>query len=70
VCHGQRTHNVIVDRVSHGYSLEPLRMLSEEVAGVDEIDRIMRSFGRFRTGPFEHMGLIGLGADHGATDSG
>jgi 3-hydroxybutyryl-CoA dehydrogenase len=67
MCHGQRMHDVIVNRVSLGYSLEPLRLLAEGVAGVDEIDKIMRSFGGFRTGPFEHMDLVGLDADRDTT---
>lgn len=64
MCHDQRKHDVIVDRVSRGYSLEPLRLLAEGVAGIDEIDKIMRSLGGFRTGPFEHMDLVGLDVDH------
>jgi 3-hydroxybutyryl-CoA dehydrogenase len=67
MCHGQRADDVMVNRVSRGYCLEALRMLGEGVAGVDEIDRIMRNFGRFRTGPFEHMDLVGIDTDHATT---
>ncbi|MFO0838577.1 MAG: 3-hydroxyacyl-CoA dehydrogenase NAD-binding domain-containing protein [Phycisphaerae bacterium] len=50
----------IVNRVARGYYLESLRLLGEGVAGVDEIDRTMRSLGGFRMGPFELMDLIGI----------
>jgi len=60
---------LIANRVGHGYSLEPLRRLAEGIAGVDEIDKIVRSFGAFRTGPFERMDLVGLDTDHGTTGS-
>lgn len=56
--------DLIVNRVGRGYCLEPLRMLSEGIAGVDEIDQVMRTLGRFRTGPFEHLDLVGLDADY------
>jgi 3-hydroxybutyryl-CoA dehydrogenase len=58
---------LIANRVSRAYSLEPLRMLGQGVAGVDEMDKIMRSLGGFRTGPFEHMDLVGVDADHALT---
>jgi 3-hydroxybutyryl-CoA dehydrogenase len=35
-------------------------MLSEGVAGVDEIDGLLKRLGGFRMGPFELMDLIGL----------
>ncbi len=54
------TPGFIVNRVARGYYLEAMRLLSEGVAGVDEIDAIMRTHGRFRMGPFELMDLVGL----------
>lgn len=53
------TPGFIVNRVARGYYLEALRLLGEGVAGVDEIDRVMRS-GGFKMGPFELMDLVGL----------
>jgi len=50
----------IVNRVARGYYLESLRMLGEGIAGVEEIDRILREVGGFRLGPFELMDLIGI----------
>jgi 3-hydroxybutyryl-CoA dehydrogenase len=58
------TPESIVDRVGRGYFLEPLRMLGEGVAGVDEIDRILTQLGGFRAGPFEQMDAVGLDVDH------
>lgn len=58
--HAKDTPGFIVNRVARGFYLEALRLLGEGVAGVDEIDGIMRSRGGFRMGPFELMDLVGL----------
>jgi 3-hydroxybutyryl-CoA dehydrogenase len=54
------TPGFIVNRVARGYYLEALRLLGEGVAGVDEVDNIMRVHGGFKMGPFELMDLVGL----------
>jgi 3-hydroxybutyryl-CoA dehydrogenase len=54
------TPGFIVNRVARGYYLEALRLLGEGVAGIDEIDQVMRVHGGFRMGPFELMDLVGL----------
>lgn len=54
------TPGFIVNRVARGYYLEALRLLGEGVAGVDEIDNIMRVHGGFKMGPYELMDLVGL----------
>lgn len=54
------TPGFIVNRVARGYYLEALRLLGEGVAGVDEIDNIMRVHGGFKMGPFELMDMVGL----------
>lgn len=54
------TPGFIVNRVARGYYLEGLRLLGEGVAGVDEIDGVMRMHGGFKMGPFELMDLVGL----------
>lgn len=54
------TPGFIVNRVARGYYLEALRVLGEGVAGVDEIDNVMRTHGGFKMGPFELMDLVGL----------
>lgn len=50
----------LANRLARPFSLEPLRMLSEEVAGAAAIDRACRLGGGFRMGPFELLDLIGL----------
>jgi len=54
------TPGFIVNRVARGFYLEALRLLGEGVAGVDEIDQVMKNHGKFRMGPFELMDLVGL----------
>jgi len=54
------TPGFIVNRVARGFYLESLRLLDEGVAGVYEIDQVMKNHGNFRMGPFELMDLVGL----------
>jgi 3-hydroxybutyryl-CoA dehydrogenase len=50
----------IANRLARPFSLESLRMLTEGVADVETIDRVVRLGGGFRMGPFELIDLIGL----------
>src|SRR5437660_7765998 len=50
----------LVNRCNRPVGLEALRVLSERLAGVEEIDRICRMQGGFRMGPFELMDLVGI----------
>jgi 3-hydroxybutyryl-CoA dehydrogenase len=50
----------LVNRCNRPFGLEALRLLQERVAGVEEIDRIVRLGGGFRMGPFELADLVGL----------
>ncbi len=50
----------LVNRCSRPFGLEALRLLSERVATVQQIDRICRLGGGFRMGPFELMDLVGV----------
>src|SRR5438552_3254730 len=50
----------LVNRCNRPFGLESLRLLSERIAGVEEIDRICRMQGGFRMGPFELMDLVGI----------
>lgn len=63
------TPGFIVNRVARGFYLEALRLLDEGVAGVDEIDQVMRVHGRFRMGPFELMDLIGIDVNYAVSTS-
>ena len=58
------TPGFIVNRVARGYYLEAMRMLGEGVAGIDEIDGIMKRLGGFRMGPFELMDLVGIDVNY------
>jgi len=50
----------IVNRCNRPFGLEALRLLSEQVATIEQIDRICRMGGGFRMGPFELMDLVGV----------
>ncbi len=50
----------LVNRVNRPYSLEALRLVTERVASVEQVDRICRLGGGFRMGPFELMDLVGV----------
>lgn len=63
------TPGFIVNRVARGFYLEALRLLEEGVAGIDEIDHIIRKHGGFRMGPFELMDLVGLDVNYAVSRS-
>jgi 3-hydroxybutyryl-CoA dehydrogenase len=50
----------LVNRCNRPFGLEALRMLSERIAPIETIDRIVRMEGGFRMGPFELMDLVGV----------
>ncbi|HLH13450.1 MAG TPA: 3-hydroxyacyl-CoA dehydrogenase NAD-binding domain-containing protein [Solirubrobacteraceae bacterium] len=50
----------IVNRCNRPFGLEALRLLQEQIADVQSIDRICRMEGGFRMGPFELMDLVGV----------
>ena len=50
----------LVNRCNRPWGLEALKLLSERVATVEQIDRICRLGGGFRMGPFELMDLVGV----------
>ncbi|MCK9249520.1 MAG: 3-hydroxyacyl-CoA dehydrogenase NAD-binding domain-containing protein [Solirubrobacteraceae bacterium] len=59
----------LVNRVNRPYSLEALKLLQEQIATVEQIDRICRQAARFRMGPFELMDLIGIETNHAVAES-
>ena len=63
------TPGFIVNRVARPFYGEALRLLDENVAYVEEIDRIVRIEGGFAMGPFELMDLIGLDVNLAVTQS-
>jgi len=50
----------LVNRCNRPFSLEALRVVQENLATVEQVDRIVRMGGGFRMGPFELMDLVGL----------
>jgi 3-hydroxybutyryl-CoA dehydrogenase len=50
----------IVNRCNRPFGLEALRLVQEQIADVESIDRICRLAGSFRMGPFELMDLVGV----------
>ncbi len=50
----------IVNRCNRPFGLEALRLLQEQLADVETIDRVCRMEGGFRMGPFELMDLVGV----------
>jgi 3-hydroxybutyryl-CoA dehydrogenase len=50
----------LVNRCNRPFGLEALKLLQEQVAPLQEIDRICRLGGGFRMGPFELMDLVGV----------
>ncbi len=59
----------IVNRVARGYYLEPLRMLVEGVASVEELDKTLTTAAGFRMGPFALMDLIGIDVNYAVSCS-
>lgn len=58
----------IVNRVARPFYGEALRLLGEQVGGVETIDELVRSVG-FRMGPFELLDLIGLDVNFDVTQA-
>ncbi len=50
----------LVNRCNRPFGLEALRLLQEQIADIETIDRIVRMEGGFRMGPFELMDLVGV----------
>jgi 3-hydroxybutyryl-CoA dehydrogenase len=58
----------IVNRVARHYYTESLKLLEDNVASVESIDKLLRSAG-FKMGPFELMDLIGIDVNLAVTTS-
>lgn len=63
------TPGFIVNRIARPFYGEALRLLGDQVASVEEIDRIVRTEGGFKMGPFELMDLIGIDVNFAVTQS-
>lgn len=58
----------IVNRIARHFYVESLKIAEEDVAGIEKIDKLMKSSG-FRLGPFELMDLIGVDTNFDVTSS-
>ena len=63
------TPGFIVNRVARPFYGEALRLLGENVASVEQIDRIVKDGAGFPMGPFELMDLIGIDINFAVTQS-
>jgi len=50
----------LVNRANRPFGLEALRLVTERIASVEQVDRVARLGGGFRMGPFELMDLVGV----------
>jgi 3-hydroxybutyryl-CoA dehydrogenase len=63
------TPGFIVNRIARPFYGEALKIMSEKVADVEQIDRIMKKAGNFKMGPFELQDLIGIDVNFAVTKS-
>ncbi len=57
----------IVNRIARPYYLEAMQLLEENVASIEQTDRIMEATG-FKMGPFKLMDLIGIDINYHVSD--
>ncbi len=62
------TPGFIVNRVARNFYGEAFRLVSDGIASVEQIDRLMKANG-FAMGPFELMDLIGIDVNLAVTES-
>lgn len=58
----------IVNRIARLYYVESLKILEEQVADLETIDRLLETSG-FKMGPFRLMDLIGVDTNYSVTES-
>lgn len=63
------TPGFIVNRVARPFYNEALRIMNDQVADVEQIDRIMKRAGKFKMGPFQLQDLIGIDVNLATTKS-
>lgn len=63
------TPGFIVNRVARSFYGESLRMLGENLASHETIDRVMTGVGGFKMGPFQLMDLVGVEVNFAVTRS-
>lgn len=65
----QDTSGFIINHAGRAYGTEALKMLTENVASTQDIDRILKHTLGFKMGPFELMDLTGLDVSHPVMES-
>ncbi|WP_298970205.1 3-hydroxyacyl-CoA dehydrogenase [uncultured Psychrobacter sp.] len=63
------TPGFIVNHGGRAFGTEALKILGEDVASLEQIDRILRDGAGFRMGPFELMDLTGVDVSHPVMES-
>ncbi|WP_449539006.1 3-hydroxyacyl-CoA dehydrogenase NAD-binding domain-containing protein [Ferdinandcohnia sp. Marseille-Q9671] len=63
------TPGFIVNRVARPFYNEALRIMNDNIASIEQIDRIMKRAGNFKMGPFELQDLIGIDINFATTKS-
>ncbi|MDR1075201.1 MAG: 3-hydroxyacyl-CoA dehydrogenase [Xanthomonadaceae bacterium] len=63
------TPGFLVNHAGRAYGTEALRIQSEGIASVEQVDRILRDMAGFRMGPFELFDLTGLDVSHAVMES-
>ncbi len=63
------TPGFIVNRVARPFYGEALKIMNDQGATVEQIDRIMKNAGNFKMGPFELQDLIGIDVNFAVTKS-
>lgn len=61
------TPGFIVNRVARPFYNEAIRIMSDQIASSEQIDRIMKKAGNFKMGPFELQDLIGIDINFSST---
>lgn len=63
------TPGFIINHAGRAYGTEALKILSENVTTIEEIDDILKSTLGFKMGPFELLDLTGLDVSHPVMES-
>ncbi|RBW70101.1 3-hydroxyacyl-CoA dehydrogenase NAD-binding domain-containing protein [Bacillus taeanensis] len=63
------TPGFIVNRVARPFYNEAIRIMKDQIASPEQIDRILKKAGQFKMGPFELQDLIGIDINFATTAS-
>jgi 3-hydroxybutyryl-CoA dehydrogenase len=63
------TPGFIVNHAGRGYNTEALRIVSEGIATIPEVDLVLREVAGFKLGPFELMDMTALDVSHPVMES-